>query len=167
MPSITKSIKLLSTIIAWSLTLFLSHAQDVLPQSVVVDAQNQEVDLRAYTSQGNPKLISLWATWCGPCRMEMNALKEVYPGWKKKYNLEIVTISVDIPQMVSRAKKMFESNGWEYTFMHDKNQELMTKLNLHGIPYSMLIDGTGKILSVQMGYSPGYEKSIEKQLKGL
>ncbi len=142
-------------------------AQKSFPDAAVVDKDGNSFELQAHLKNGKPKLISLWATWCGPCRMELNALKKPYPGWQAKYDLEILTVSVDVPQMVGRAKKMFESNEWDYTFLHDKDQELMSKLNLSGIPYSMLLDGQGNIVSVQMGYSPGYEKLIEQKLKML
>ena len=83
------------------------------------------------------------------------------------YEVEIVAISVDMPQMVNRARAMFEKNGWDYTFLHDSNQELMEKLGIQNIPYSILIDGNGKIQSVQMGYYPDYEKHLEKKIKQL
>lgn len=141
--------------------------QKELPESTVVDRDGNEINLKSYVADGKPKIVSLWATWCGPCRMELNALKSSYPRWKEKYGVEIIAISVDTPPMVNRAKKMFETNGWEYTFLHDSNQELMAKMNLRGIPYSMLIDGEGNILSVQMGFSPGYETEMEAKLKAL
>jgi len=141
--------------------------QESFPEASLVDQSGNVFELKSHLKNGKPKLISLWATWCGPCRMELNALKKPYPKWKEKYDLEIMTVSVDVPQMVERAKKMFASNEWDYTFLHDKDQALMSKLNLNGIPYSMLLDGEGNIVSVQMGYSPGYEKMIEQKLKAL
>ena len=143
------------------------NAQDYLPAVEVTNEVGASVDISQYVADGSPKIVSLWATWCGPCRMELNALKEVADKWKEEYDLEIVTVSVDIPLMVGRARKMFESNDWDFTFFHDHNQELMSKLNIDGIPYSMLIDGEGKIQSVQTGYYPNYEKKLEKKIKNL
>ena len=145
----------------------LIQAQDVLPSAELVNNKGETVDIKKYTKSGSPKLISLWATWCGPCRMELNALKKVSQRWKEDYDVEIVAISVDMPQMVNRARAMFEKNGWDYTFLHDSNQELMSKLGIQNIPYSMLIDGDGNIQSVQMGYYPDYEKHLEKKIKQL
>jgi cytochrome c biogenesis protein CcmG, thiol:disulfide interchange protein DsbE len=141
--------------------------QDYLPKANVVNLKGETLDISQYVKTGGPKIVSLWATWCGPCRMELNALKEVAPHWKSTYGVEIITISVDIPQMVGRAKKMFETNGWTYTFLHDADQQLMSQLGIQGIPYSMLLDDTGKIISVQMGYSPNYEQQLEAKIKTL
>ena len=144
-----------------------TFSQEVLPSADLINTKGETVNIKEYTTTGSPKLISLWATWCGPCRMELNALKKVSDRWKSEYDVEIIAISVDMPQMVNRARAMFEKNGWDYTFLHDNNQELMEKLGIQNIPYSMLIDGNGKVQSVQMGYYPDYEKHLEKKIKQL
>lgn len=145
----------------------LIFGQNAFPQVAVEDLNGQKIDLPVYFQDGNPKIVSLWATWCGPCRMELNALKKVYPKWKKNYNVEIVAITVDFPSMLNRAKDMFEKNEWDYTFLYDKDQELLKELGIRAIPYSMLIDGQGNIQSVQTGYFPGYEKELEMKIKAL
>ena len=81
-------------------------AQKKAPQSVVSDRDGNTVDLSTYLADGKPKIVSLWATWCGPCRMELNALKASYPKWQAEHGVEIVAISVDRGRMVERAKKM-------------------------------------------------------------
>lgn len=161
-----KSTSIINTVL-FSIICHSLISQNQLPQTMVSDKNGVELEITDYVKSGTPKIISLWATWCGPCRMELNALKSVYPRWKETYGVEIVAISVDIPPMLGRAKKMFESNSWDFTFLHDKNQELMDKLGIQGIPYSILIDGKGQILSVQTGYYPGYEKELERKLKAL
>ncbi len=163
----TMKYSVIFTMLAFLIIGTSTSAQKQLPAATVVDKDGKEINLKSYVTDGNPKIVSLWATWCGPCRMELNALKKAYPRWQEKYGLEIVTVSVDIPNMVNRAKKMFEQNGWEYTFLHDNKQELMAKMGLRGIPYSMLIDGEGNVKSVQMGFSAGYEDQIEEKLKSM
>ncbi|MEL6388690.1 MAG: TlpA disulfide reductase family protein [Bacteroidota bacterium] len=148
-------------------TVSMAQAQKMVPEATVVNGAGESVDLVDYLSDGNPKIVSLWATWCGPCRMELNAIKKSYPRWKEKYNAEVVAISVDNPRMVDRAKKMFASNEWEYTFLFDQKQELMRKFGIRGIPFSIIVDGEGQILSTQMGYSPGYEDMVEDKLKSM
>lgn len=144
------------------------HGQDALPSASVKDMDGVDIDLSQYVQKNQkPKIISLWATWCGPCRMELNALKQVYPKWKQLYNVEIIAVTVDYPSMLKRAKKMFVDNNWDFTFFHDVNQDLMGKLGIQGIPFSMLLDSKGKVQSVQMGYFPGYEKDLEKKIKAL
>lgn len=162
-----KLIRFITIVIFSFLSMTIAVCQASFPEVSLVDIEGKSVDMQSIMTNGKPKLVSLWATWCGPCRMELNSLKSPYVKWEEKYGLEILTVSVDVPQMVDRAKKMFKDNQWSYTFLHDANQELMNELNLTGIPYSMLIDGSGKIITVQVGYTPGYEKNIEHHLKSM
>ena len=157
----------ISSLLAFLFFLSVSYGQDLIPDATVMNDKGESVNLREYVQNGGPKLVSLWATWCGPCRMELNALKKVQKRWQDEYDVEIIAVSVDVPQLVPRARKMFESNGWNYTFLHDANDELMGQLGIQGIPYSMLLDENGKIQSVQMGYFPNYEKQLEKKIKSL
>lgn len=145
----------------------LLTAQESFPEATVMNDKGESVALHEYVKSGTPKIISLWATWCGPCRMELNGLKSVADEWEEKYDLEIVTVSVDVPAMVNRARKMAETNGWDYTFMHDADQKLMSDLKLNSIPHSWLVDGNGKIISVMVGYSANYEQHLERKLKSL
>lgn len=147
-------------------TTLLGQIKEV-PTASLNDVNGESLEIQKYTKKGGPKLISLWATWCGPCRKELAALDKVYPDWKEKYNLEIVAASVDIPPMLNSAKKMFEKNAWEFTFLHDNNQELINKLGVKGIPYSILVDSEGQVKSVQQGYYPGYEQELEKKISAL
>lgn len=145
----------------------LSAQLESLPNIIVNDRAGEPVDIKQYSQNGKPKLISLWATWCGPCRQELAALDKVKSTWKEKYDLEIVAVSIDIPQMLRNAEVMFDKNGWDFTFLHDNNQELMQALKLRGIPYSILVDGQGDVSSVQMGYYPGYEEQLEQKIAKL
>jgi len=99
--------------------------------------------------------------------MELSALDKVYDDWKEKYDLEIVAASVDIPPMLKNAKAMFDKNGWEFTFLHDNKKELIDALGIRGIPYSILVDGSGKVKSVQQGYFRGYEEQLEKKIAAM
>ncbi len=139
-------------------------SQEKFPDVEVLNELGEPVNLQAYIAEGGPKLISLWATWCGPCRTELNALKKVEAEWKEKYGLEIITVSMDVPSMVSKAKQMAKSNGWNYTFMYDGNQDVASKLKVRSIPYSWLIDKDGNIISKMNGYSPSYPQLVEQKL---
>jgi len=141
-------------------------SQEQFPDVAVLNELGETVNLQNYTKEGGPKIISLWATWCGPCRMELNSLKKKAPEWKEKYGLEIVTVSIDIPSMISKAKQMSQANGWDYTFMYDGNKEVASKLKIRSIPYSWLVDKNGDIISVMNGYSPSYVQLVEQKLRG-
>lgn len=136
-----------------------------IPSTIVQLADGSEIDIQEYTQGGKFYLVSLWATWCGPCKMELNALNKVAADWKDKYDVEIVAISLDKKRALDKAKGLFEKSEWPYTFMWDDGAKLAGQLGLRGIPYSMLIDPDGNIISTTEGYSPGYEEKIENKIK--
>jgi len=138
-----------------------------MPNVNLNDFEGKSVNIREYTTKNHFKLVSLWATWCGPCRVELNALKKVRQEWADQYGLEIIAITLDNNRNVERAKTMAKSKNWDYTFFHDNSGELGAQLGIRGIPFSMLIDQNGNIISTTEGYYQGYEKKIESKLKEL
>lgn len=139
--------------------------ENKIPSIIVQDVDGKEVNIQEYTQGGKFYLVSLWATWCGPCRTELKALNKVAADWKEKYDLEIIAISLDKARALPKAKKMFTDSEWPYTFLWDDGAKLATELGLRGIPYSMLIGPDGNIISKASGYSPGYEDKIEGKIK--
>ena len=155
------------TAILLALGMIAASAQESVPSYSVKDIDANELNIKDYTKDGTPKIISLWATWCAPCRTELKALKEIYPDWRDKYGVEIVAINVDSERMLKRAKALYDSNGWDYTFLHADQKQLMDALGITSIPYSILVDGNGNIRSTQNGYHPGYEKELEAKMRKL
>ncbi len=149
------------------LTASFSIFFDTLPNVEVNRFNGEAVNIKDYTSNGKIQLVSLWATWCGPCKVELNALEKVYPDWKEKYDVEIIAVTLDNSRMVKRAETLAEKEGWPYTFFSDAEGVLAGKLGVRGIPYSMLIDQDGNVVSTTEGYYPGYEAEMEKKIKAL
>jgi hypothetical protein len=60
---------------------------------------------------------------------------------------------------------MIKSKGWPYLFFEDAVGNLKNKLNFLSIPQSYLLDRNGKVVWSNMGYAPGVELEIEKQIQ--
>lgn len=151
-------------------TLFLASPADVkdgIPSAMVKTIDGTEINIADYTGKGKIQIVSMWATWCGPCRMELNELDKVYAEWQDKYDVEIIAVTTDSRRGVVAAKKMFEDKGWNFTFMHDHKGELSRKLKITGIPYSMVIDQKGEVVAKNKGFSPKYVDNLEKKIKKL
>lgn len=146
---------------------FTSEKAKKIPSVTVFSENGTESNIQEYTSSGTIQLVSLWATWCGPCRMELDAIKKVHKDWKDKYGVEIIAISLDNPRRVKKSYQMAKDKGWNYTLFHDANNELASSLGIRGIPYSMLTDGEGNIISTGEGYYPGYLDDIEEKIKKI
>jgi len=98
--------------------------------------------------KGKYVYIDVWATWCGPCKVEIPFLKEVEKEFHNK-NIAFVSISIDRAKDHEKWKKMvankslggiqlFADNAWESGFVKD--------YLIKGIPRFILIDPNGMIV---------------------
>ncbi|MBK8429501.1 MAG: TlpA family protein disulfide reductase [Lewinellaceae bacterium] len=89
-------------------------AQKSLPSANVKTLQGQTINVQELGKTGKITVISFWATWCSPCKKELDAIKDYYPDWQEKYNMELVAISVDDARTAAKIPAMIEEKGWEY-----------------------------------------------------
>jgi thiol-disulfide isomerase/thioredoxin len=138
--------------------------QKTMPDVTVKTLDGQSVSVKKII-ENRLTLINFWATWCGPCKIELDHLKDIYPSWQEKYGLQIVAITIDNPRQLSKVAPMIKSKGWPYLFFEDAVGNLKNKLNFQSIPQSYLLNKEGKVVWSNMGYAPGVELEIEKQIQ--
>jgi len=99
--------------------------------------------------RGKVWLIDFWATWCGPCMMEMPELHKAYNTFKDR-GFEILSLSFDrSPDDVTnlREKGKFPM-PWKHAFVEKGfNNELSARYEVSGIPKPILVDAEGRILA--------------------
>ncbi|MBO6026983.1 MAG: TlpA family protein disulfide reductase, partial [Bacteroidales bacterium] len=66
-----------------------------LPNVTIKNLQGKDVNIAKLSNKGKPFVITFWATWCGPCIKEHNALDEVYQDWQDETGVKIYSVSVD------------------------------------------------------------------------
>ena len=50
----------------------------------VKDLKGKLVNIQNLSNDDNPIVISFWATWCKPCKKELNTISEVYEDWQEE-----------------------------------------------------------------------------------
>ncbi|MGP0628469.1 peroxiredoxin family protein [Nitrospina sp. 32_T5] len=99
--------------------------------------------------RGRYLLLNFWATWCGPCKMEMPSLEALHRRFQAE-NLTVLGISND-----PFGKRVVEPfmNAYNLTFpvLLDPKQEISKQYGVHSLPTSFLIDPEGRILGVLAG----------------
>lgn len=162
--------KLLKLLIVFVATFFMVHAssgQRILPDVNVRTLEGQSVNIASHASNDKITFVTFWATWCVPCRKELDALSYLYEDWKANFDMEIVAISIDDSRGLARVRPMVEQNGWDFIIYSDSNQELQKALNFQTIPQSFLLNKNGEIIYSHSGYVPGDEYEVEKKIQEL
>lgn len=150
---------------------FFNFAQDELSQGKIAPNFKLEsidgnyVELIQMIGKG-PILLNFWATWCKPCMEEMNELNKIYDELKDK-GFSLIAISTDNEKTIAKVKPLVKSKGYNFKVLLDKNSDVARKYYAQQIPYSVLIDKEGKIISPHMGYMKGDEKKLREQILSL
>ena len=151
--------------------LFLSivsvSAQKVIPAAELKTLKGKKVNLTDYIEEGKVTIINFWATWCGPCKKELDALAPIYPEWEEKYGVKFLAVTVDDSRGFPKVKPMVKEKDWPYIVLSDVNQEMMRKLNFFRIPQMYIVDGDGAIKHSITGYIPGSEADLESKIAAL
>lgn len=142
-------------------------AQQGLPDVSVKTLKGETVKVKDFATNGKVTVLSFWATWCSPCKKELDAIAEVYEEWQEDYNMELIAITVDDARALPKVRPMVESKGWEYMVLSDVNEDLKRALNFQTVPMTFVLDKEGKIVYKHSGYSPGDEYDLEDKLKEL
>ncbi|HUR30364.1 MAG TPA: TlpA disulfide reductase family protein [Saprospiraceae bacterium] len=138
-----------------------------LPNITISDLQGKPVNIQEITGGGKITVLSFWATWCAPCKRELDAIAELYPVWSTEYNTKLVAITIDNARALTQVKPLIQEKGWEFEVLSDSKQELQQALNFQAIPQTFVVDAEGNIVYQHEGYTPGDEYELEKVLKGL
>lgn len=118
------------------------------PDFLVTDLKGEELSLEKY--RGQVVLLDFWATWCGPCLVEMPKVKKTYEKYKDQ-KFQIIGISRDNSKTPLEAYVEKEELTWINYW--DENGKLTDLYKVIGFPTTFLIDGAGVIRKASLGGS--------------
>jgi len=162
-----KSIFCLVLLLAFSFAFTQPEGEKKVPDITISTLQGKPVNIQDYVTKGKITVLSFWATWCSPCKRELDAVAELYPGWTDKYNMQLIAVTVDNARALSQVKPIIEEKGWTFEVLVDSKQELQQALNFQAIPQTFVVNKEGNIVYQHEGYTPGDEYELEKVIKEL
>ena len=110
--------------------------------------------------KGNVVLLNVWATWCGPCKLELPVVQRMYDSYSDR-NFVVVAVNVDADRMrVSPFMKQFNISLPIYY----ASPEDAGPLTARGIPSTFILSADRIMLDNQVGYSPNVEDRWKKLL---
>ncbi len=150
-------------------TAFISDGRKI-PSADVKTLEGKTVNSSTFSNDGKPMIISFWATWCAPCKKELNAVAEVYDDWKKETGVKLIAISIDDSKSSGKVAPYVNGKGWEYESYLDLNSDFKRAMNVNMPPHTFIVDGKGNIVWQHVGFKDGdeakYIEVVRKLVKG-
>jgi thiol-disulfide isomerase/thioredoxin len=152
--------------IAFIFTTLLANAQDI-PSVIVKNIKGENVNFADVVKKNRITVVSFWATWCVPCKKEINNIAEIMPEWKKNMDFDFLAVSIDDTRNIAKVKSYVNGQRWDFTTLIDPNQDLKRALNFQSVPYTIVYDQSGKIAFTHSGYVEGDEFILKEKIKEL
>ena len=139
-----------------------------IPSVEIKNLNGKIINTSEFDNNNNPIIISFWATWCKPCKQELENIHEVYEDWQEETNVKLIAISIDDSRNSAKIKPMVDAKGWEYEVYQDSNREFASKMGVNPIPHTFLLDGNKNIVYDHVTYTDGDEEKLyEKVLQTI
>lgn len=158
----------LRSLASLALTLWLgSAAANVTPAAPAPDFALKTLagpNLRLKEQRGQVVMVNFWATWCGPCRVEMPHLNRLYEKYRPA-GFQLLGVNIDEDPL--QAQQLAAKLGLRFPVLLDTEKRVSRLYDLTTMPSTVLIDRDGKVRYVHRGYRNGYEDMYEKQIREL
>ena len=143
-------------------------AQRSLPEGITLQTlEGEDFALEDLQEAKGPIVLAFWATWCAPCKKELDAYQKTLAEWQSKYGAQVYAVSVDSRRALPKVAPLVADRGWGFPVLSDVEQQLQTALGFQSVPQVFVLDADGKIVYEHAGYSPGDEAEVAEQLEAL
>ena len=160
--------KLFLTITAIAIFSILSTAQSrTLPSVDVKTLNGGTINITTLENDGNPIVISFWATWCKPCKKELNNIAELYEDWQDETGVKLVAISIDDTRSMVRVAPYVNASDWDYEVYLDPNGDLKRAMGVSTVPHTFLLNSKKEIVWQHKGYIDGDEDELYEEIEKI
>jgi len=135
---------------------FWTKPNQPLPEFALADMAGKSWRLKDLV--GRTTLITVWATWCGPCRAELPHVEKLYQMTKDRKDIQVVTFNVD--ENPGLVQPFLSEHQYEFPVLL-ANSFINSMLDGYGIPQNWIVDPKGKWVSMDIGF--GFENDWERK----
>jgi thiol-disulfide isomerase/thioredoxin len=131
---------------------------ETAPSFIGYGLDGKKVSLETYT--GKVVVISFWATWCPPCRMELPVLERIQIAGKGQ--IQVVAINTEERDVFRHAAKILKDLTIKLT--NDESEKAFGAYGVKGLPHLLVIGKDMRIISVREGYGPSELDDVAAEL---
>ncbi|NQZ13582.1 MAG: TlpA family protein disulfide reductase [Alphaproteobacteria bacterium] len=120
-----------------------------LPKLSFLNPEGEKVSWDNF--KGKYTLVNFWATWCGPCVVELPTLQELKHIFRDK-PFDVVAVSLDMTGDQERLAAFLKRRGIEdFALYFDKDGDIQRNIPMRGIPTTFLLNPDGQLLYIFEG----------------
>lgn len=119
------------------------------PDFTMLDGEGNEVTLAAFF--GKPIILNFWASWCGPCKMEMPDLQKFYEKYGEEIHFLLVNCTDGSRETLDTARAFIDKSGYTFPVYFDTTSVGAYTYGTSSIPLTYFIDAQGNLVAYYMG----------------
>ena len=123
--------------------------RSLVPDFKVTDIDGNEVQLHSYL--GKPIVLNFWASWCGPCQMEMPDFEQAYKEYGDEVNFLMINMTDGSRETVEIASEFIRQNEYTFPVLYDTAREAAYSYAVHSLPVTYFIDADGNAVGWAKG----------------
>jgi thiol-disulfide isomerase/thioredoxin len=129
----------------------------------IKDLEGNKIDVNSF--KGKVIFFNMWATWCGPCRVEMPSIQALYDKVDHD-SIVFIMLSLDKDEHRDKVVKYVQEKGFTFP-VYQPSGYLPEQLHVPSIPTTFIIGRDGKIKSKKIGTANYDTEKFKKFLEGL
>lgn len=123
------------------------------PDFTVYDQEGNEVHLSDYF--GKPIVLNFWASWCGPCKMELPDFHDAYLAQGESIHFLMVNMTDGSRETVDTASGFIADAGYTFPVLYDRDSDAAMTYGIYSLPTTLFIDAQGRAIAHATGAIDG------------
>lgn len=129
------------------------QAKAAAPDFTVCDKDGNEVHLSDYI--GKPVVLNFWASWCGPCKMELPDFQEKYLEHGEEVQFLMINLTDGTRETMDGAAAFVSGQGYTFPVFYDTKSSASAAYGTYSIPVTYFIDSEGYAVGRAVGAIDG------------
>lgn len=119
------------------------------PDFTVYDAEGNAVKLSNFI--GKPIVLNFWASWCGPCKMEMPDFNEAFLAHGEQVQFLMVNMTDGSQETFDSAYAFIQEQGYSFPVFYDTAYDAAITYGVYSLPTTYFIDAHGQLVARASG----------------